>query len=134
MSAKSSWKLADEVGGEAALLGIIRDLYDRLFADMMIGFFFQPHDKSRLIQSQYDYLTAHLGDRSGIYEGPSIRRAHETLPILSGHFDRRHQILLAVLQDQHVPAHIQKAWIEFDLSLRDLVVREGKKVRDSHYT
>ncbi len=134
MSANSSWSLVQEVGGEAALLEIIHDLYDRLFADMMIGFFFQPHDKSRLIQSQYDYLTAHLGDRSGTYEGPSIRRAHETLPILSGHFDRRHQILIAVLKDQHVPAHIQEAWIKFDLSLRDLVVREGKKVRDSHYT
>lgn len=134
MSVKSPWNLAHEVGGETVLLEIIRDLYDRLFADMMIGFFFQPHEKSRLIQSQYDYLTAHLGDRSGTYEGPSIRRAHESLPILSGHFDRRHQLLRAVLQDQQVPAHVQDAWLEFDLSLRDLVVREGKKVRDSHYT
>ncbi len=128
-----SWNLAREVGGEAVLSEIIHDLYERLFADMMIGFFFQPHDKSRLIQSQYDYLNAHLGDRGGVYEGPSIRRAHDLLPILPGHFDRRHQILVDVLQDHQVPAHVQEAWIEFDLSLRDLVVREGKKARELHY-
>lgn len=130
---KSPWNLAQEVGGDAKLLKIVQDLYDRFFDDMMIGFFFQPHDKSRLVQSQLDYVSANLGDRSGVYGGPSIRKAHAALPILSGHFDRRHQILREVLADNQVPESVQKAWIAFDLSLRDFVVREGKKVRDSHY-
>lgn len=128
-----TWNLAQDVGGDAALLKILQDFYDRLYADMMIGFFFQPHDKAHLVQSQFHYVSAHLGDRSGTYSGPSIRNAHHKLPILSGHFDRRHQILLAVLREHEVPAHVQEAWVGFDLSLRDFVVREGKKARDSHY-
>jgi len=133
MTVPTLWNLAQEVGGEANLLKIIQDLYDRIFDDMMIGFFFQPHDKSRLVRSQLEYVSAHLGDRSGVYEGLSIRRAHASLPILSGHFDRRHQILRDVLMDHQVSELVREAWIAFDLSLRDLVVREGKKVRESHY-
>ncbi|MEZ4460823.1 MAG: group 1 truncated hemoglobin [bacterium] len=127
------WNLEAEVGGLAALESIVRALYDRMFGDILIGFFFDASDKEQLIRSQCAYLQAHLGDRSGHYEGPSIRRAHAQLAILPGHFDRRHQILREVLETHTVPAHVQDAWLGLDRSLREFVVREGKKAIDERY-
>jgi truncated hemoglobin YjbI len=128
-----SWNLVEEVGGEDALRLLLRDFYDRLFADLLIGYFFAKSDKEQLIESQYHYLTAHLGDRSGTYEGPSIRRAHEDLGILPGHFDRRHKLLEEVLQAHDVPVHVAEAWLKFDTTLRDFVLREGQKAISQRY-
>lgn len=128
-----SWNLSERVGGELAFEATIRDLYDRMFSDMLIGFFFDGKDKERLIKSQMAYLSAHLGDRAGTYAGPSIRRAHESLAILPGHFDRRHHLLREVLKVHDVPNDVQEAWLAFDQSLRPFVIREGKKAVDQRY-
>ena len=45
----ADWTLIDRVGGEAALRALLRDFYDRLYDDMIVGFLFQPHDKEALI-------------------------------------------------------------------------------------
>ena len=129
----NDWNLVGEVGGWDAFEAIVRSLYDRMFADLLIGYFFDGLDKEHLIASQCDYLSAHLGDRAGSYNGPSIRRAHATLAILPGHFDRRHKILQNVLAENHVPAHVQEAWLGFDKSLREFVVKQGKKAIDERY-
>ena len=128
-SDKTTWNLATELGGPARLEALITRFYDRLFDDMMIGFFFTGKDKTSLIASQIDYVQAHLGDKSHTYTGPPIRKAHAHLPILVGHFDRRHQILKEVLHEFDAPQHVVSAWLELDQSLRDLVVRTGDKAR-----
>lgn len=124
----TSWTLEGELG-EAALSALLTDFYDRLFADIMIGFFFAPHDKQRLIEHQYDYVCAHVGQKTRAYTGRSMRKAHAHLPILVGHFDRRHQLLRDVLADHAVPTHVMEAWLELDASLRDFIVRTGDKER-----
>lgn len=129
----ATWSLAKEVGGDARLLALLTRFYDRLYDDVLIGFFFAPKDKATLVRSQFDYLTANLGDRLGTYEGPSIRRAHEHLAILPGHFDRRHVILQEVLTEFAVPEHVKDAWLAFDRSLRDFVLREGQKAIAARY-
>lgn len=106
------------------------DFYDRLFDDVLVGFLFQPHDKERLIRSQIAYVSAHLGDRSGTYEGPTIRHAHAHVPVLPGHFDRRHFLLEEVLREHDVPEHVRRAWLELDESLRRFVVHLGATRRD----
>ena len=127
---EESWILSEELGGADKLEAVIARLYDRLFTDMMIGFFFAGKDKAELIRSQITYVEAHLGARGMSYEGPSIRKAHAHLPILVGHFDRRHQILREVLEEFSVPEHVATAWLELDASLRDFVVGMGGKARD----
>jgi hemoglobin len=125
-----SWSLTEEVGGAGRLRALVTRLYDRFFDDMLIGFFFEGHDKERLIDSQIEYVRARLGDEDVRYTGPSIRRAHLELPILSGHFDRRHQILTEVLEEFEVPARVRDAWLELDRSLRPLVLRTGSEAVD----
>ena len=122
--------MPEAIGGEAALRALLRDFYDALFEDILVGFFFLPHDKETLIEHQYDYVCAHLGARGRhVYSGRNMRQAHQHLPILGAHFDRRHMLLTQVLQAHDVPEHVQDAWRALDLSLRPFVVRMGAAAR-----
>lgn len=125
-----SWDVIEEVGGETRMQELMRAFYDRIFDDMMIGFFFAASDKEALIASQIDYVHAHLGSRLGRYQGPPIRQAHQKMPILVGHFDRRHQILKDVLAEFDVPEHVREAWLGLDRAMRDLVIRQGDQARE----
>ena len=123
------WDFVEELGGEEMAEELMRSFYDRLFADVMVGFLFINSDKEALIRSQIEYVHANIGGRRGSYEGPSIRKAHRSLPILSGHFDRRHQILKDVLEDFEVSEKVRRAWIALDLAMRPMVLKQGKDVR-----
>jgi truncated hemoglobin YjbI len=98
----TTWALDEAVGGFDALTALLDDLYQRLYADIMIGFFFLPHDRATLVAHQRDYLMAHLGTRQGRYTGRPLRAAHAHLPILPGHFDRRHRLLIQTLDDHQI--------------------------------
>jgi truncated hemoglobin YjbI len=124
-----SSSLYDEIGGEEGLRRVLRTLYDRLFDDPMIGFFFAGKDKEKLIEHQLWFTARFLGGPSR-YEGRSLPDAHAALPILEGHFDRRHQILREVLEQHHVPAAVRAEWLRVDQSLRAAVIKSGAEARD----
>lgn len=124
-----NWDVIEEVGGKQRMQELMREFYDRLFDDVFVGFFFRDSDKEHLIRSQIDYVHANIGSRDGTYEGPSIRKAHEDLPILAGHFDRRHTILTQVLDDFDVPEHVREAWLSLDRAMRPMVLKQGKQAR-----
>jgi hemoglobin len=113
------------LGGDAGMLLILQEFYDRLYADLMVGFFFHPHDKQRLIQSQLHFMARALGgpDR---YQGPPIRAVHAALPIQAGHFHRRHQILRDTLRDLKVDEAAAAAWLELDRRLVPSVMPKPK--------
>jgi len=120
--------LFDEVGGEAGLRRVLRTLYDRLFDDLMIGFFFAGKDKEKLIEHQLWFTARFLGGPSR-YEGRSLPDAHASLPILPAHFDRRHQILREVLEAEHVPQAVRDEWLRVDQSLKHAIVKSGEEAR-----
>lgn len=129
-SAPPTWTLPDAVGGESSLREVLTDFYDKLYGDIIVGFFFLPHDKAALVEHQYHYVCAHLGQRGHhVYSGRSMRLAHEHLPILGAHFDRRHVILREVLDAHDIPAYVRDAWLGLDLSLRPFIVRTGDAAR-----
>lgn len=127
---KDTWDLDEELG-EGTLAAICTDLYDQMFDDILIGFLFANSHKPSLIESQQEWLRAHLGRRAQKWSGPSIRTIHRQLPILSGHFDRRHFILRGLLDKYEVPEHVREAWLDLDLSLRTLVLNVGAQQRDA---
>lgn len=129
--APADWELLEELGGDEALGALLRDFYERIYADAMIGFFFLPHDIERLVAHQRDYILARLGRTRTRYGGMSMRQAHGALPILGAHFDRRHVLLTQTLQDHDVPAHVRDAWLDLDQRLRPFIVRMGQKTRDN---
>lgn len=129
-STQPLWTLPEAVGGEDVLREVLRGFYDKLFEDIIVGFFFLPHDKATLIDHQYHYMCAHLGARGHhVYSGRNMRLAHQHLPILGAHFDRRHVILCEVLDAHKIPEHVREAWLGLDLSLRPFIVRTGGVAR-----
>jgi truncated hemoglobin YjbI len=121
--------LYDDIGGEPAIRAVLRTLYDRLFDDLMVGFLFAGKNKEQLIEHQLWFTARFLGGPSR-YEGKSIPEAHAALPLLSGHFDRRHHMLKQALAEHRVPAHVADEWLRVDLSLKTAVLKTGEDARE----
>lgn len=128
--AGEDWVLVEEVGGEERLRGMVAEFYDRVFEDAMIGFMFRNVDREKLVDKQVEYVRARLGAGDVEYTGTPIREAHSSLPILAGHFDRRHDLLREVLEEYEVPEHVFEAWVDLEERLRDLVLQTGEEARD----
>jgi truncated hemoglobin YjbI len=121
--------LYDDMGGEPALRAVLKDLYDRLFDDPIVGFLFAGKDKAQLIEHQVRFTARFLGGPSA-YTGKTIPDAHAALPILAGHFDRRHFLLKKVLVEHRVPDAVAAEWLRVDASLRAAVMRAGEEARE----
>jgi hemoglobin len=113
----------DAIGGVDGMRRILQDFYDRLFIDPMIGFFFAGRDKHSLIEQQLAFTASKAFGMPIAYRGKSVADAHRALPILTGHFDRRHTILQHTLRDHQVPDDIQAHWLAFDRSFRRALLR-----------
>ena len=110
-----------ELVGEETLRAVIVDFYDRVFADLMIGYLFGGQDKARLIEREYEFAACMLGADIS-YRGRGMRAAHARHPIMRGHFDRRLVILKQAMARHDVPAAVGDAWIDHTLSLRTAVL------------
>jgi len=109
--------------GAAALRRVVSDFYNRVFADVMIGFFFVGKDKARLIEREYELAARMLGG-SVPYAGRPMREAHRRHPILGGHFDRRLQILKETLKDHSIPPEATTVWVEHTQRLRSQITSD----------
>jgi len=124
------WVLVEEVGGEERLREMVAEFYDRVVEDAMIGFMFRGIDREKLVDKQIEYVRARLGAGDVEYTGTPIREAHESLPVLAGHFDRRHDLLREVLEEYDVPDHVFEAWVDLEERLRELVLQTGEQARE----
>lgn len=129
MKSEQNWSLSEEVGGLERLTEMMRVLYRRIFDDIMIGFMFVNVDFDQIVANQVQYTRAQLGNEQVEYTGMPIRRAHQPHPILPGHFNRRHELVKEVLREFEVPQHVFDAWVELELTLKDLVIRTGAQAR-----
>jgi hemoglobin len=112
--------LFEDLGGEPALRRIIDRFVDRIFDDVMIGFFFRAAQRERIKQKEYEHAAEHLG--AGIaYTGRPLREAHRAHPIMGGQFDRRLVILKETLEAAAVPEHVKQHWLAHTESLRPLI-------------
>lgn len=121
-----SMSLYEQAGGEAGIRAVLDELYTILFDDMMVGFLFAGHDKQRIVEMQTQFTRRLLGDTTAVYEGKSIPDAHASLPILPGHFDRRHHVLKQVLERQSLPEPVRETWLRLDQALRTSVLKVGR--------
>ena len=121
--------LYEEIGGEAAVRAIVQSLYDKLFADPMVGFLFEGKDKQHIVDEQLVFTCSFLGGPQH-YAGKSLPVAHAQLPLLPGHFDRRHRLLSLTLDEQKVPPDVKRVWLGIDENLRSSVLAAGQEARD----
>ena len=107
----------ERLGGEPALRAIIDDFVDRIFDDIMIGFFFRNADRRRIKELEYQHAAELLGGPVA-YRGRPMREAHAAHPIMGGQFARRKRILEEALIAHAVPEDIRVAWLAHTESLR----------------
>ena len=112
--------LFDQIGADA-LRAVITDFYDRVFADIMIGYMFARADKQRLIDKEWE-LTARFLGAPQRYTGEPMREVHARHQIFGGQFDRRLQILKNTLRDHAIDPEIVEAWVDHQNALRAQVV------------
>jgi hemoglobin len=118
----------EQVGGEAGVRAVLQALYDRLFDDAIVGFLFEGKDKQHIVDAQVAFTCAFLGGPQR-YRGKPLPEAHAALPLLQGHFDRRHHLLGQVLRERGVPEAARNAWLQVDESLRPSVLAAGAEAR-----
>jgi hemoglobin len=121
--------LYEAAGGEAKVRAVLTSLYDQLFDDPIVGFLFQGKDKAHIVEQQVAFTCRFLGGPQR-YEGKSLPEAHASLPLLPGHFDRRHHLLAQALERQHVPETVRLAWLRIDQALRTSVLSIGVQARE----
>lgn len=115
--------LFEQLGGEPALRPIIDEFVDRMFDDVMIGFFFRKASRERIKRFEYQHAAELLG--AGVrYEGRPLTQAHKGHRIMGGQFERRKEILRQTLVKHGVPAHVRDAWLAHVESLRDLITTD----------
>jgi hemoglobin len=114
--------LFEELGGEPVLRAIIDRFVDRLFDDVMIGFFFQASSVSRerIKAKEYEFAAQHLGAPVE-YTGRALDTAHRRHRVMTGQFMRRLQILRETLDEYGVPEPVRRHWVEHTLSQMPLV-------------
>lgn len=120
--------LYEEIGGEDKILVVLRSLYDKLFIDPIIGFLFEGKDKDHIVLEQLAFTCHFLGGPQK-YEGKPLPEAHANLPLLAGHFDRRHHLLAQTLKEQNVPESVSRVWLQIDRALRSSVLNSGEEAR-----
>jgi hemoglobin len=121
--------LYEQLGGEPALRAILTDFYDRVFADLMIGYLFRGQDKARLVQLELEHTSKVLGGPHA-YTGRTMQKAHSTHRILLGHFRRRNKLLEETLDAHGVPEAVREAWLAHARALEAAVV--GPVRRGTH--
>ncbi|HZU83628.1 MAG TPA: group 1 truncated hemoglobin [Polyangiaceae bacterium] len=118
----------ESIGGEERVRAVLRSLYDKLFADRMVGFLFEGKDKAHIVEQQVLFTCAFLGGPQR-YAGRPLPEAHAKLPLLPGHFDRRHRLLEQVLLEERVPEDVRRVWLRIDASLRPSVLASAEEAR-----
>jgi len=117
--------------GEPALRAVLADFYDRVFADVMIGFFFAGLSRAHLVEREYELTAKLLGAPGVVYRGQPMRTAHGKHSIFGGQFERRLQILRETLADHAVDPDVQRVWIEHTLALRAQITHDrGSECED----
>ena len=107
----------ERVGGELGLRAIIDDFVDRMFDDLMIGFFFRNASRERIKEMEFQHAAEHLGAPI-TYGGRPLRDAHAKHRIMGGQFERRKKILADTLAAHRVPDDVRDAWLAHVESLR----------------
>ena len=118
----------EAIGGEPAVRAVLQRLYDLLFVDPVVGFLFEGKDKAHIVEQQLPLTCSFLGGPQR-YTGKPLPEAHAALPLLAGHFDRRHHLLAQVLAEQGVPDEVRATWLRVDRSLRPSVLAAGEEAR-----
>ncbi|HRE91196.1 MAG TPA: group 1 truncated hemoglobin [Myxococcota bacterium] len=107
--------------GEERVRRLVHTFMERVFADPMIGFYFQGRSLMRIRELECRFALAHLGG-GDVYTGRPLDEAHGPLKIFGGHFDRRSALLRETLLEDRVDGDIVQRWLDHTERQRALVI------------
>jgi methyl-accepting chemotaxis protein len=114
----------DRIGGAPAISAAVDKLYERILADPDLNPFFDLVNIDHVKRQQRLFFGQALGGPE-VYRGPSMRAAHEHLPIEQRHFDRVAEHLAAVLNELGADqATVQEILAAVAPLARDVVSRQ----------
>ena len=113
----------EKAGGMPVIYAVIRDFYDAVFDDVMIGFHFRNADKARLIDKECELAAKMLGATHIQYTGEPLKKAHQKHPIFGGQFERRLKLLVDAMDAHGLPEDVKLVWIDHTNALREQVVQ-----------
>jgi len=116
--------LHEQAGGAEKLRVVLRDFYDAVFGDVMIGYLFREADKDRLVERELELTLRALG-ADVAYTGRPIAEVHAPLPIMGGHFRRRRVLLAEAMARHDLPAAVQAALLAHTDALRAQVTPDA---------
>lgn len=114
----------EQLGGEPGLRAVIDRFIDRVFDDLMIGFFFARASRARVKEKEYELAARHLGADIA-YTGRPLDEVHRRHPIMGGQFMRRLKILEEVLVEAGAPEPVRRHWLAHDEAQRHLVTQDA---------
>lgn len=122
MTKKKLRSLLKKLGTEENAKIILRDFYQRMSEDILIGYFFFEKDTNQIADRQLEFISFAAGLRK-TYSGHTPTSAHLKMPpILVGHFDRRLIILRETLQAHGLALEDIETWVAFENAFRNVVV------------
>lgn len=116
-------KLEQKEAEQEIIRDVIREFYQRAFADGIISHFFFGKNHDDLVRMQSHFTLNMLGYHKNPYPGRSLRQVHASLPLSDVHFDRRRVILENVLSESSLPLSVQLKWLSLEERLRPQIVR-----------
>jgi hemoglobin len=111
-------------GSQETLRALMLEFYERMAADVMLGFFFNGKEIRATADKQSEFFLRQVGALPS-YSGKPPAQAHFQLPpILSGHFDRRLKILENLLLEKKITQPGIQAWLGFENAFRNVIVQK----------
>lgn len=110
-------KIYDETIDIEKLKNIVNKFVDKMFDDVMIGFFFRKADRTRIKEKEFEFLADYLGFDVE-YTGMTITEAHQKHPIMGGQFSRRKQILKEILEEFQVSEQVIESILQHTENFR----------------
>lgn len=117
-------------GGLEGMRSILQEMYDTIYQDPMISYLFRGQDKARLVQRELEWTVRALGLSAPRYQGEGLAQAHQKHPIRRGHFHRRNQILIDVLQRRDLPDEVIQWWHAHNQALEGAILGSAQNGSD----
>jgi len=116
--------LHELAGGAEKLRAVLRDFYETVFDDVMIGYLFKGADRERLVERELELTLRALG-ADVEYTGRPIAEVHGRLPIMGGHFMRRRVLLVEAMKRHGLSPAVQDAVLAHTDALRSQVTPDA---------
>lgn len=113
----------EAIGGDEAVLRIVRRFYDAVFVDPILAPHFKQTDKETIAGKQFGFMRRCLtGDRNA-YMGQRPRNAHHWMVISDAEFDHRERLMRDALVAEGLSDKQVERWIAVEEVFRRQIVK-----------